>query len=391
MTIVLIGPAYPLRGGNALFLAHLYESLSAAHDVHVVSFSRLYPKLLFPGVRQHDISGMALKRHPAEHIIDSVNPLTWIRAARRVVQLNPDLLVFTWWNPFFGPLVGHIAAAFKRRTRRPVLIVAENVISHEGRWIDLFLTKRALGRADAFLALSGVVEKTLKEHYPAVPVFRSTLPVYDCYNTGDALTVSEAKHRLALDGKRVILFFGYVRKYKGLMNLIEALPAVRAALPDAHLLVVGEFYDDPAPYRDTIARLGLTPHATIVNEYVANESVHLYFRAADLVVLPYNEATQSGILSIAFAFDLPAVVTNVGGLAELVHDGQTGFVVPPHDTAALSDAIIRYFREDRTKEFAARVAAARQQNDQAQMREVFGQVEARIVHRPPTPTTRAHA
>lgn len=379
MTIVLIGPAYPLRGGNALFLAHLYESLSAVHDVHVVSFSRLYPNLLFPGVRQNDISTMVLKRHPAEHIIDSVNPLTWRRAARRVAELNPHLLVFTWWNPFFGPLVRTVAQSFRRRTGRPVVIVAENVISHEGRSVDRFLTRLALGSASAFVALSNVVEATLTKLYPDVPVFRSTLPVYDCYTMGERRTRQEAKRQLKLDSRNVILFFGYVRKYKGLMNLIDALPTIRISIPDAHLLVVGEFYDDPAPYRKAIARLGLEPHVTFINEYVANETVHLYFTASDLVVLPYNEATQSGILSIAYAFDRPVVVTNVGGLAELVDDGQTGFIVPPNDIPALASAVVKYFQEGKEQTFAANVAAKRRNTDFGEMQKIFAQIEERIV------------
>jgi glycosyltransferase involved in cell wall biosynthesis len=381
MKIVLIGPAYPIRGGNALFIAHLYEALAATNDVHVISFSRLYPGFLFPGVRQTDVSGVAIKKHPATHIIDCLNPLTWWKAAHFAASLNPDMLVFTWWNPFFGFIVRTIASEFKRRTKKPIVIIAENVISHEGRWIDLFLTKIALRTANRFLVLSGVVEKNISRLFPAIKVFRSSLPIYDCYQTTEQLTQQQAQQKLGLEGRNVLLFFGYVRKYKGLMNLIEALPLILEKIPNAHLLVVGEFYDDPKPYYNTIARLGLDKNITIMNEYVANETVHIYFTAANLAVLPYNEATQSGILSIAYGFAKPVVITDVGGLAELVDDGKTGFIVPPHDIQKLADSVIRYFKENREHDFSHNIEAKRQENSFNKIRGVFDEIFTDITRR----------
>ena len=195
--------------------------------MQVISFSRLYPGFLFPGVRQTDVSGVAIKQHPATHIIDCLNPLTWWKAAHFAASINPDMLVFTWWNPFFGIIVWTIASAFKRRVKKPVVIIAENVISHEGRWIDVFLTKIALQTADKFLVLSKVVEEGIKKLYPQRKIFRSSLPIYDCYQTPEQLTQQQAQQQLGLEGKNVILFFGYIRQYKGLMNIIEALPLIR--------------------------------------------------------------------------------------------------------------------------------------------------------------------
>jgi glycosyltransferase involved in cell wall biosynthesis len=374
MKIVLIGPAYPIRGGNALFIAHLYEALATSHHVEVLSFSRLYPGFLFPGVRQTDVSTVALKQHPAQHIIDCLNPWTWYKAARVAASLKPDLLVFTWWNPFFGFIVRTIAACFKRRTKKPVVIIAENVISHEGRWIDLFLTKIALRTADRFLVLSSVVESGIKTLYPNVKTYRSSLPIYDCYQTTDQLTQQQAQQLLGLDGKKILLFFGYVRAYKGLMNLMEAMPSIRDQVPNAHLLVVGEFYDDRQPYLEAIRRLKIESDVTIINEYVSNETVHKYFTAANLVVLPYNEATQSGILSIAYGFGKPVVVTNVGGLAELVDEGKSGFIVPPHDIPQLSSTIVRYFVEHREAEFSLNVERKRQENSFNKIQSVFEEI-----------------
>ncbi len=375
MKIVLIGPAYPIRGGNALFVAHLYESLAATNDVQVISYSRLYPRFLFPGIRQTDISSVAIKKHPSIQIIDCLNPFTWWKAAHLAASINPDLLVFTWWNPFFGFIVRTIASTFKQRTKKPVVIIAENVISHEGRWIDVFLTKTALQTADRFLVLSKVVEEEIKKLYPQKIIFRSSLPIYDCYQTPDQLTQLQAQQQLRLEGKNVLLFFGYIRQYKGLMNIIEALPLIHKQISNAYLLVVGEFYDNPQPYLDTIRRLGLGNDITIINKFVANEAVHLYFTAANVVVLPYNEATQSGILSIAYGFAKPVVVTDVGGLAELVDDGKTGFIVPPHDIPKLAESIVRYFKENREQDFSNNIEVKRQENSFNKIRIVFEEIE----------------
>ena len=374
MNITLIGPAYPIRGGNALLIAHLYDSLAATHNVQVISFSRLYPQFLFPGVRQRDISTVAIKRHPATPIIDCINPITWWKAARLAASMNPDMLVFTWWNPFFGILVRTIATIFKRRTGKPIVIIAENVISHEGRWIDVFLTKIALCTADRFLVLSKVVEGGVQKLFPATKVFRSSLPVYDCYQPPQKLTQQQAQQQLGLEHKCVMLFFGYIRQYKGLMNIIEALPLIRKQVTNAHLLIVGEFYDDPQPYLDRIKKLGVEDAVTMINEFVANEAVHLYFTAANVAVLPYNEATQSGILSIAYGFAKPVVITDVGGLAELVEDGKTGFIVPPHDHTRLADALIRYFHEHREQEFSRAIEVKRQQNSFQNIRTIFDEI-----------------
>jgi glycosyltransferase involved in cell wall biosynthesis len=369
--IVLIGPAYPLRGGNALFIAHLYAALAENNEVTVISFSRLYPGFLFPGVRQVDISATPIKKHPALAIIDCLNPATWYKAAKMAAAMNPDLLVFTWWNPFFGPIVKTIATSYKRRTGKPVVVIAENVVSHESRWIDKYLTMMALRTANRFLVLSGVVEDEIRKLFPSTKVYKSSLPVYDCYRVGEPLTQKQAKERLNLAGKNVILFFGYIRGYKGLMNLIEAFPLIKEVVENAHLLVVGEYYDDPKPYRDAVERLGFSANVTEVAEYVANEDVHLYFEAANVAVLPYNGATQSGILSIAYGFSKPVIVTDVGGLAELVDDGKTGFIVPPHDNRKLAEAVIRYFKEGREAEFAANIVKKREKNSFNRIHEVF--------------------
>ncbi|RPI01623.1 MAG: glycosyltransferase [Ignavibacteriae bacterium] len=241
--------------------------------------------------------------------------------------------------------------------------------------MDLFLTKIALQSADRFLVLSKVVEEGIHKLYPQKKVFRSSLPIYDCYQPSEELTPQQAQRQLDLEGKKVVLFFGYIRQYKGLMNIIHALPLIQKQIPNVHLLVVGEFYDNPQPYLDTIRQLRLEGGITIVNEYVANEAVHLYFTAANLAVLPYNEATQSGILSIAYGFSKPVVITNVGGLAELVDDGKTGYIVPPHDIPKLAAAVIRYFDENNEQAFSRHIEAKRRENSFNNIRTVFDEIQ----------------
>jgi glycosyltransferase involved in cell wall biosynthesis len=349
--ICIVGPAYPYRGGNALFVAHLYSALSDKFDVQVINFTKLYPKLLFPGTRQEDISQVGIKIHPSERIIDSTNPLTWFKAIRRIKSFNPDLIAFIWYNPFFGMAFNIIAGRLKKFFPGKILFIAENIISHEARFVDSLLTKIALHHADKFLVLSEVVDKGIKELYPDKNVFRSSLPVYDCYQFDSSITKESARKKIGLQiDKNVILFFGYIRAYKGLMNLIEAMPEVMKFDPNAFLLVVGEFYEEKGKYIIAIKELGLKDSVKIVAEFVPNEDVGLYYTASDLVVLPYKSATQSGILNIAYGFKRPVVVTNVGGLPELVEEGKTGFIVESNNPNALAEGIIKYYStEDKSR------------------------------------------
>ncbi len=345
--VAIVGPAYPLRGGNALFLAHLVDSLSSDHDVYVVSYKRLYPSLLFPGKTQMNLSRDPVKTTASRQLIDSINPLSWIRAARWMAApaRRPALVIFTWWNPFFGPSLGVIARLVKRWTGAGIVFVAENVVSHENRFLDRFLTRFALSAADYFLVLSGVVASRIQSLFPGIPVRQAALPIYDCYRRREASQGGEElpsiKEELQLERPQV-LFFGYIREYKGLKYLIEAMPVVLAEV-DVGLMIVGEFYDDRGRYERLIDRLGIREHVTVIAKHVPDEAVSRYFGAADLVALPYVSATQSGITQIAYAFGLPVVSTNVGGLPEVVADGKTGYIVSPGDPEALAKAIIRFF------------------------------------------------
>lgn len=348
--IAIVGPAYPLRGGNALFVAHLYDNLRHDHDAYVVSFRRLYPSFLFPGKTQMNLSRVPVKSTPSRQLIDSVNPFSWSRAIdwMAVPKRRPDLVLFVWWNPFFGVCYGEMAKMLKRRTGAGIVFVCENVVSHENRPADRSLTRFALSKADYFLVLSGVVARRIQSLFPTVPVRQAALPIYDCYRGADT---DRRTARAALGLTRpTILFFGYVRAYKGLDYLLRAMPRIRERI-DADLLIVGEFYDDRSKYDRIIDELGLGERVRIVAEHVPDEEVGKYFAVADVVVLPYTSATQSGITQIAFAFGLPVISTNVGGLPEVVRDGETGYIVPPRDEDALADAVVRYFEGERGAAF----------------------------------------
>lgn len=348
--ICIIGPAYPFRGGNALFVAHLYEALSKEFDVRVINFSKLYPKLLFPGTRQEDVSKTGVKVHPSEQIIDSTNPFTWQKAVKRIKEINPDLIAVIWYQPYFGLSIGAITKSLRKYFTGKILFIAENIVSHEGRFYDLILTKRALKNADKFLVLSDVVEKGIKKFYPDKKVFKSSLPIYDCYQFDKTITKEFVREKLQIPiEKKLLLFFGYIRAYKGLMNLIDAMPILLKQDEKYHLLIVGEFYEEKEKYLDRIRELGIEKNIKVIAEFVPNEDVGIYYTASDLVILPYNSATQSGILNIAYGFNRPVVVTNVGGLPELVEEGKTGFIVEPNNPQALAKGITKYFSiEDKT-------------------------------------------
>jgi len=351
--IAIIGPAYPLRGGNALFTAHLYDCLRSDHDVYVVSYKRLYPSLLFPGKTQLNVSRDPVKSTPSRQLIDSIGPLSWRRTARWITAPSraPELIIFVWWNPFFGICCGMIARMLKRRTKAGIVFVAENVVSHENRFLDKFLTRFALSTADYFMVLSGVVAQRIQGIFPTVPLRQAALPMYGCY--GERADGDSVRKTLGLT-KPTILFFGYVREYKGLRYLLRAMPEVLESI-DAELLIVGEFYEDRGAYDRLIAELNLGENVRIVADHVPDEAVAGYFAAADVVVLPYVSATQSGITQIAFAYGVPVISTNVGGLPEVVEDDHTGYIVEPRDEKALAAAIVRYFAENKRDEFSRNV------------------------------------
>ncbi|HET6567314.1 MAG TPA: glycosyltransferase [Rhodothermales bacterium] len=341
--IVLLGPMYPYRGGIAHFLETMYRGLqNRGHEVSALTFTRQYPERLFPGKTQME-TGQAAHPVPATRMLDTLNPLSWRRTARRIAREQPDLLVFMYWMPFFAPSLGTVARYVGKRGTSPVAVV-HNAIPHERRTGDLQLSRYVLNACEGLIVMSESVEQDVHTLGVDRPVRRIAHPIYDLFGSAPSRESARADLSLAPDAP-VLLFFGFIRKYKGLQVLLEAMPEVVRELPEAKLLVAGEFYDDPEPYRNLIRKHGLERNVLLHADYIPNDRVPVYFAAADVVVQPYVSATQSGVAQIAFNFDKPLVVTDVGGLAEIVPDGKAGLVVPPEDPAALARAIIRFFRE----------------------------------------------
>ncbi|MEK8022635.1 MAG: glycosyltransferase [Candidatus Hydrogenedentota bacterium] len=355
--IALLGVTHPFRGGIAHYTTLLCRHLRKKHDVTFISLSRQYPGLLFPGVTQQDHSGEEISEdHDA--CLDSLNPATWFRAYRRIRAFAPELLVISWWHPFFAPSFGTVARLAHRFAGIPCLFLCHNVRPHEDSVLDRALLKYAWSRDAGFIVHSQRDRAELLALMPDARVLVSPHPTYETFGDRGVMTRDEARRTLAMERRRVVLFFGFIRAYKGLEFLLEAV----LQLPlqdDYHLLVVGEWYEGREAYGDQMARLSARGQLTIVDRYVANEEVPLYFQAADLVVVPYVSASQSGVVQIAYGFGKPVVGTTVGGLPEAIRDGKTGFLVPPCDPPALAGAIRRYFEAEDPESFRKEIAADR--------------------------------
>ena len=352
MKIVIVAAAYPFRGGIAHHTALLYRELSKRHDVGIVTFTRQYPKFLFPGTTQHEEGGELL-RVPTTQLIDSINPFTWLKTGWWIRKQKPDLIIFAYSMPFFAPAFGTIAAVARRSGKTNVLFLCHNIIPHEPIPGDTLLTKYAFSFADYFIVQSDQVERDLLKLVPKARYKVSPHPIYEMF--GEPRSKEESRKKLGLSATRILLFFGYVRRYKGLGVLIDAMKLVKENLPDTLLLVVGEFYEDEKVFRNQVASLGLQDSVKFVSQYVPQDEVADYFSAADVVVLPYLSATQSGIAQVGYNFDKPLIGTDVGGLGEVIRHGETGYVVPPNDPKALADAVIKFYREDREEEFVRNV------------------------------------
>ncbi|HXL15773.1 MAG TPA: glycosyltransferase [Methylomirabilota bacterium] len=358
MRVAILGPTYPHRGGIAHYTTLLARALHSRHELSIVSFKRLYPGFLFPGSTQFDTSVAAIEPPvPPEPILDSMDPLSWMRAGSRLRRREPDFLVVPWWHPFFGPSLGTAARRARGGKGRPARIfLCHNVAPHEGTPLDRALTAYGLGAADAFLVHARSEAAKLETLARGRPVRVHPHPSYEIFSER-APSREEARASLGLTG-RVILFFGYVRPYKGLEDLLSALAIAR---PDSWdmLTIVGEFYAPPERYRRLLEDPRIRDRVRVVNRYVPNEEVARWFAAADVVVLPYREATGSGIAQVAFGAGLPVIGTRTGGLEEVVEEGASGLLVPPRDPTALARAIERFFGENLAERLRAGVARNR--------------------------------
>ena len=373
--IIIIGPAYPYRGGNSLFVSHVYDALKEDFEVKIFNYSLLYPSILFPGKTQFDESATLIKKAPNERLVNSVSPISWFKVADRIIKENPDLVVFDWWHPFFAFCHFTISELIKKKFKNKILFITENFISHEGNFIDKRLTDIGLKNASSFMVLSGIVEKEVKLIANGRKVYKSELPIYDCYETDETISVLNLRKEFGFSEQdKVLLFFGYVRKYKGLDLLIDAFPKIKTSIPNAKLLIVGEFYDSPEVYTDKIKKLGIEKDTVIVNKFVPNEDVGKYYKVCDLVILPYRSATQSGILNVAYGFLKPVIVTNVGGLSEFVEDKKTGIIINPDLPEEIANGVMEYFRLEDQVDFEKNIKELVNKNKFRNLAALFNQI-----------------
>jgi glycosyltransferase involved in cell wall biosynthesis len=304
----------------------------------------------------------------AKYFLDPLNPLTWWKTARFIQKEAPDVLVMQWWVPYWAPTFASIALWVRRFTSSKVLFICHNVLPHERGGFDKLLAKLTLRQGHFFIVHSEKDFKELKTLLPNAIIQKTVLPIYDAFVSWK-IRGDEAKGMLGIDGN-TLLFFGLVREYKGLKYLLSAMPKVIERMK-AHLLIVGEFWEDKKHYLEMIKGLGISSYVSIVDKYVPNEELGLYFSAADVVVLPYVDSTQSAVIQLAYGFEKPIITTDVGGLAEVVKDGETGLIVPSRDSMALAEAIVRYFERGLGSLFTANIRARKERFSWDKLRQLI--------------------
>lgn len=353
--IILIGPVYPYRGGISHYTGLMYRELSKRHDVEMLSYKMQYPRLLFRK-EQRDYENDSFKIDRTSFMINTANPFNIISTANYIRRQKPDMVIIQWWHPYFAPCYFLLA---KFMGRQNLTFVCHNVFPHERFPLDKKLTRLTLKNGKHFIVHAKEEAEELRQIMPNPDYQVTPHPSYNAF-CFENMTKLQARERLGLSSEeRVLLFFGFVRPYKGLKHLINAMPEIVTKLQNVKLMVVGEFgsEEDKAAYLAQIKALGVSDTVVIKDGYTPDREVEKYFAACDMVVLPYESATQSGIVQIAYGFGKPVIVTSVGGLPDVVADNKTGYVVPPQDEKALAQAIVRYFEENKETEFTQNIAA----------------------------------
>lgn len=358
MNIVIIGPAHPFRGGIALFSERLAQQFqSEGHEVEIITFTTQYPNILFPGKTQFS-DAVAPNNLKISRKINSTAPLNWLKVGKQLRKAQPDVVIFNYWMPFFAPCFGTIAKQIKKNQHTKILAITHNVIPHEKRVGDSALTKYFVTKVDGFVVMSQQVMDDLKTFVPKTPTQLSPHPLYDNFGEIKAKTIAQNKLGLSTD-YRYLLFFGLIRQYKGLDTLINAFADERIDKTKVKLIVAGEFYDDKLPYETLIQQHQLQDSIILVDKFIPDNEVVNYFCAADMVVQPYKTATQSGVTQIAYHFNKPMLVTDVGGLKEMIPNNVVGYVVEPNATS-VANAIVDFYTNNKEAEFVKGVAIEKQ-------------------------------
>ncbi|MDA8930789.1 glycosyltransferase [Bacteroidia bacterium] len=355
--IVIIGPAYPLRGGLATYNQLLAIKLQdQGHQVRIVTFSLQYPSILFPGKTQYSTDPKP-EHLDIEVSLNSVNPLNWVRLGRKLKKEKPDLIIFRYWMPFMGPCLGTLGRIVSKNKHTKVIAIADNIIPHEQRFFDSAFTRYFVGGCDGFVTMSESVLSDLKQFTTTKPAAYNPHPMYESF--GPQLEKADARKKLGLqeDGK-YLLFFGFIRKYKGLDILLRAFADKRIQEAGIKLIIAGEYYDKPDDYQAIIKECNLENALVQANDFIPDSEVSTYFSAADMVVQTYKTATQSGVTQIAYYYHNPMLVTDVGGLAELVPHNKVGYVTSP-DINEIADAILDFYSNSRETAFIENIKTER--------------------------------
>lgn len=351
MKIILIGPVYPYKGGISHYTGLMCRALRNVYETVMISYKLQYPKFMYKK-EQKDYSNSDFEIPDTRYLINTANPLNWIKSAVEIRKMKANIIMIQWWHPYFAPCY-YVLTKLLRKHK--ILFICHNVFPHERFPFDRFLTKAVLKQGDYFVVQSHLDEKDLlgikkNPKYVVTP--------HPTYNAFKMQNLSRLCARELLDIQEetpVLLFFGFVREYKGLKYLLQAMPEIKKAIPDVQLWVVGDFGSDKEEYLKLIADEKIENQVIVVEGYVEDREVEKYFAASDLIVLPYISATQSGIVQIAYGFEKPVVVTNVGGLPDVVDDGETGYVVEAGNPHALAEAIGDFFQSGIHKDWQGNI------------------------------------
>jgi len=352
MRIAYLSTFYPYRGGIAQFNAALLKAFGKKHEVKAYTFKRQYPELLFPGKTQYAGEKDSAEDVGATRVLDTINPFTYGSTAKTIMQFKPDIMITKYWMPFFSPALGTVAKSLKKKGVVNVAVL-DNVIPHEKKFYDKILTRYFLNNYHAFVAMSQSVADDLLTFKPNAKYALHPHPIFDF---GTPVSKKEAKDRLGLEeNTNYILFFGFIRRYKGLDMLLEAMADARIKNKNLKVIVAGEYYEDGSFYENKIKEHGIEEKVVLRTDYIPSEMVKYYFCACDMVVQPYRSATQSGVTQIAYHFEKPMLVTDVGGLSEIVPNGKAGYVIEPKPSA-IADALSDFYDNAREAAFCAAVA-----------------------------------
>jgi glycosyltransferase involved in cell wall biosynthesis len=338
--IIIIGPAWPLRGGLASFDERLARAFIAeGYDTSIYTFSLQYPNFLFPGSTQYSTDPKP-EGLPIKVCINSVNPFNWLSVGNELKKIKPDIIVVRYWLPFMGPCLGTLLRRVRKNKFTRIICIADNIIPHEHRPGDQLFTRYFVPSIDGFITMSLKVKNDLKQ-FTSKNATQVVHPLYD--NFGESIEMAEARKHLQLpEQDKIILFFGFIRKYKGLDLLLEAMADERIRKSGIKLLVAGEFYEKREEYDTLIDQLQIRDELILHTDFIADSEVKYYLSAADFVIQPYRNATQSGVTPLAYHFEKPMLVTNVGGLPDLVPDRKSGLVCEPNPVAIAEGILSMY-------------------------------------------------